>query len=138
MRITLDTNVIVSGLLSAHGPPGKLLDAWLARRFVLVTSLYQLDEMQRVAQYPRLRERIPAELLHNVISWTREFAFVASGDLPDIDASPDPPDNPIIATAVAGGADLLVSGDHAHLVNLPSIRGIRIVTPHDASEMLKL
>lgn len=137
MRITLDTNVIVSGLLSANGPPGELLDAWIAHAFVLVTSPYQLAEMRRVASYPRLRERIPQELLSNVIERMGDLAHVVGTDLPPIDASPDPADNPIIATALTGDAELLVSGDRSHLLELKSVQGLRIVGPREAISSLK-
>lgn len=138
MRITLDTNVIVSGLLSAKGPPGELLDAWIAQAFVLVTSHYQFAEMERVASYPRLRERIPPELLSNVLERMGDLAHVVGPDLPHIDASPDPADNPVIATALAGDAELLVSGDRSHLLDLKSVQGLRIVGPREAISCLKL
>ena len=48
MRLLLDTNVIVSGLLSPKGPPGKLVRAWLDGRYDLLTSEEQLDELRRV------------------------------------------------------------------------------------------
>ena len=35
MRVVLDANVLVSGLLSPNGPPGQILDAWLSKRFDL-------------------------------------------------------------------------------------------------------
>src|SRR5436190_1101839 len=49
------------------------------------------------------------------------------GELPKIDAVPnDPKDNPIVATAVVGKADYLVTGDRAHLLPIKEHAGVRI------------
>lgn len=56
--------------------------------------------------------------------------------LPDVDASPDPDDNPILATAIAGRADLIVSGDKKHMLALGHISDIPIVTAVAALELV--
>ena len=73
---------------------------------------------------------LPAEaddLLYNMDS----FAVVVDR-LPAVDLSPDPKDNPILATGVAGQADLVVSGDKSHLLILGHVEGIPIVAPREA------
>ena len=50
--------------------------------------------------------------------------------------SHDPADNPIPATAIAGKADLIVSGDKKHVLALEEVQGILIVTPRDALKRL--
>ncbi len=57
----------------------------------------------------------------------RKRATVLS-DLPRVDYSPGPDDNPIIAAALAGRASHLVSGDKGDLLALGTVRGVRIVT----------
>ena len=52
-------------------------------------------------------------------------------DLPDIDKSPDPKDNPILATGVAGQVDMIVSKDKPDMLALGHIKGIPIVPPED-------
>ena len=49
-------------------------------------------------------------------------------ELPEVDYSPDPDDNPIIAAALAGGAQTIVSGDKGDLLALARVEGISIVT----------
>jgi uncharacterized protein len=78
----IDTNVLVSGLLVAEGPPRQVLDAWLHGRFTLVTSPYQLEEATHVLAYPRVAERIrlePAELAA-ILSGLMTLAVVTPGD----------------------------------------------------------
>lgn len=131
MRILLDTNIIVSGLLGHAGPPGQLLNLWGDGYFTLVTSLYQLSEFRRVIGYKHLRGRIsPAKagaFLHNVGK-----KAVVLEDLPDLDASPDPKDNPILSTAISGNADLIVSGDKGDMIALREVHGIPIITARAA------
>ena len=52
--------------------------------------------------------------------------------LPDIKMSPDPKDNPILATGVVGQVDMIVSGDKPDMLALGHIEGIPIVPPRIA------
>ena len=54
MRVLLDTNVLVSAMLSGKGAPGQILDAWRVGRFELVVGDALLDEFRRVCAYPKL------------------------------------------------------------------------------------
>ena len=53
-----------------------------------------------------------------------------------VENSPDPDDNLILAAAVAGNADLIVSGDKRHMLSLGDVEGIPIVTPRDALSLI--
>lgn len=53
-----------------------------------------------------------------------------------MDLSPDPKDNPILAAAIAGKADLIVSGDKHHMLALGTAGGIPVVTAREALERL--
>lgn len=137
MRILLDTNVVVAGLLSPKGPPGGLVRAWLRGGFELVTSREQLHELARVLSYERIRTRLDDEQAQGFLNNVDALAVIAT-NLPDIEVSPDPEDNVILATAVAGGADLIVSGDRAGMLELQSVEGIPIVSARAAFERLGL
>jgi predicted nucleic acid-binding protein len=45
MRNILDTNIIVSGLISEQGAPAQLLNSWTDKAFLLVTSATQITEI---------------------------------------------------------------------------------------------
>ena len=59
------------------------------------------------------------------------------GDLPDVTASPDPDDNLILATAIAGRADLIVSGDKNDMLALGRIEGIPIIAASAAAAEMR-
>lgn len=137
MRLLLDTNIIVSGLLTSNGAPAKLLRAWLDLRFELVTSEEQIDELRRVLAYGRLKSRIHPEQARDFVENLEVLAIVAT-DLPHLQASPDPADNVILATAVAGHADAVVTGDKADVLALGEVEGIPVITAREALKRLDL
>ncbi len=59
-------------------------------------------------------------------------------EIPKVDLSPDPDDNPVLAAAIAGGANLVGSGDKKHVLALGEVAGIPIVTARQALERLAL
>ena len=135
MRIVLDTNVLVSALISSGTLPGLLYESWANGDFQLVTSGAQIAELTRVLAYERLRPYIqPADA--QALSDTIDAAAIVIDTLPDTRLSADPDDNVILATAVAAGADLIVTGDKSHLLELESADGIPIVTPREALRYL--
>ena len=118
------------------GYPGQLLAAVKRERITLVTSIYQIDELRDVLGRERLKPYIrPAEAEDLV--YHLEAVGMVTGKLPEMSLSPDPKDNPILATAVAGEADLLVSGDKGDMLALGHVEGIPIVTARDAVGRLR-
>jgi putative PIN family toxin of toxin-antitoxin system len=137
LKAVLDTNVLVSGLLGEHSPPSQVVDAWLDGRFTLVTSLYQVEEVNHVLSYPRIARRIRLEdaELEMILAALLVESEVVSGHLQLSGVTRDPKDDAIVACAVEGGADYLVSGDQDLLV-LGEYEGIRAITPRRFLELL--
>lgn len=131
MRIVLDTNVLVSALITKGTPPDLLYQAWESGAFELVTSDSQLAELARVLAYEKLRPFITREEADVLLGTMKTVAIVLE-DMPQIELSADPDDNAILATAVSGHADLLVTGDKSDLLTLKTVQGTPIVTPRDA------
>jgi putative PIN family toxin of toxin-antitoxin system len=133
--MVLDTNVLVSALITPGGLPDKLLQHWEADDFTLVTCTVQLNELQRVLTYDKLQRFIRPEQAARLIESIRSFA-VLSEKLPDLNVSSDATDNLILATAVAGTASHLITGDKGDLLNLRSVDDIAIITVRDAIQLL--
>lgn len=55
MRVVLDTNIFVSGLLSAVGPPAQIVQAVLQRRVIPIMSPATFAELETVVQRPKLQ-----------------------------------------------------------------------------------
>ncbi len=131
MRVVLDTNVLLSALISPHGAPDAIYNAWRAARFELVTSTVQLDELRRVSRYPKLKVILPAHRIGAMMNnMQRAVVLEHLPSLPqDVEAN-DPNDAFLLTMALVGEANYLVTGDRrAGLLQLGSASQARIVTP---------
>ena len=135
MRIVLDTNILVSALLSRDGPPGQVLGAVRSQRHTLITSPFQIEEFRAAISRKHLRTRIVPEEAE-ALAYDIEAAGIVVTDLPELNLSPDPDDNVILASAIAGEAELIVSGDKRHVLSLGEVEGIPIVTAREALKRL--
>lgn len=131
MRVILDTNVLLGALISPLAPPDTIYRAWRAARFELVTSAAQLDELRRVSRYPKLKAILPAHRIGTMVNnMQRAIVLDALPPLPGGMEAADPNDTFLLAMALAGEADYLVTGDRrAGLLQRGSVGRTRIVTP---------
>ena len=131
MRVVLDTNVLLSALISTHGAPDTIYRAWRASRFELVTSAAQLDELRRVSRYPKLRAILPPHRIGTMVNnMQRAIVLETLPELLDDIELNDPNDSFLLAMAQEGEADWLVTGDHrAGLLQRGSFGRTRIETP---------
>ena len=135
MRIVLDTNILIAALITKDTPPHRLYQAWLKGEFELVTSAAQMAEVATVLARPRLQRYVDADEAAAIVENIDTRATILDAP-PDVDLSPDPNDNPILAAAIAGKADLIVSGDKRHMLALGAVEGIPIMTARDALNRL--
>lgn len=132
MRLVLDTNTALSGLLWG-GTPGRLIDAAVAGRAELASSAPLLGELQGVLS----RKKFASQLAKRGVCVADVFdgyaalvtLFVPTAIPPTI--TRDPADDQVLAVALAARAELIVSGD-AHLLDLNSFHGIEIVSATEA------
>lgn len=132
MQAVVDTNVVVSGVLSRNGPPAGILDLWRQERFELVVSPPLLAEYRRALGYDRVRKihRLSDEELDVLVTRFGRFATVVEPAVRLNVIRDDPDDNRVLECAHAAATEFIVSGDK-HLLALGRFRGIRIVRPAD-------
>ena len=138
LRVVLDTNVFVSSLLVKAGVPAQALDAWRARRFVLVTSSAILAETRATLNYDRIRRKynLTDEDVEQLLALLQREALLVPGTADVTGAIPaDPSDEKILACALDGRADLIVSGN-LHLLDLGQYRGVSILNVRQFLERL--
>jgi putative PIN family toxin of toxin-antitoxin system len=135
VRVVLDTNILISALITRNTPPDKLYQAWLRGEIELVISDAQVAEIYDVLSRPRLRRFLDADEADAIAENIATRALVIT-ELPVVNVSPDPKDNPVLASAIAGKAELIVSGDKKHMLDLGEVEGIPIVTARKALELM--
>ena len=136
MRLVVDTNILISALLSGKSLPAHLIALWREGRFDILTSLEQIDELMRVTRYPKIRERLAPALAGRLINEVRDLAVLVE-NLPVVTVSPDPNDNYLLAMARVGSADFLATGDKRDLLILKLFEGTKIVTVREFLTMHK-
>jgi putative PIN family toxin of toxin-antitoxin system len=134
LRLVLDTNVLISSLISKNSLSFLLYQAWDKGDYTLITSYEQLDEVTRVLRYPKLAHYFSSEEADIFVEGLRRTATITQ-NLPAVSASPDPGDNVILATALAGYADYLVSGDKRDILFLKTIETVKIVSVREAAAL---
>lgn len=89
MRVILDSNVLISALITRGTAPDRLYEAWRDGRFTLVTCELQLDEVRRVTRREGLRFRIHAAEAGRLVNDLRRLATMVH-ELSAVEISPDP------------------------------------------------
>ena len=131
LKNKFDTNILIGALITRGTPPDRLYQAWLRAEIELVTSTAQMAEMVDVLARPRMQKFIDADEAAAIVENIGTRAVIVDRP-PVVQLSPDPKDNPILAAAVAGKADLIVSGDKKHMLALRDVEGIPVVSARDA------
>lgn len=135
MLVVLDSNVLISALISSGSPPDRIYRTWREKRFTLVTSKDQLAELRRASRYPKLRKLVPPREFGALIN--RLHGALVLDKLPRIVLSRDADDNYLLAMAAAAEADFLVTGDAKGLLRLKRFSRTRVLTPGSFLKFLK-
>src|SRR3989339_1091797 len=137
--VVLDTNVCVSALLLPQSTPGKIVELWFNQNFRIVISEPAISELIRVFSRSKFTDQFALSpvsvetLIQNIKSKTIVVSRLKKPKL----TVRDPKDTVILATALDGHANFLVTGDQDLLIlaGHKSIKPLKIVTP---SQFLQL
>ena len=121
MRLVLDTNVLLSGLVFGGGPPATLLRAWRDGSFGLVLSDWLVEELTRTLPPLASKRGFDLEAQRDMV-----HSVCLAGELVQLDLAVlasaatcglrDPCDVPVLATLMTSKADYLITGDKDLLV----------------------
>ena len=127
MNIVLDTNVLVSGLLNPHGPPGQIVRLVAAGDIILCHDARIIDEYRQVLHYEKFQfdEALAANLINEIKASGIPVAAKPLGF-----ALPDPEDEEFLEVAIAGRVACLVTGNSRHFTASKSVN-VKIIKPAD-------
>jgi putative PIN family toxin of toxin-antitoxin system len=127
VNVVLDTNVLVSGLLSPFSPCAEVVRMLAAGELRLCLDARLLTEYRQVLQRPRFQ--FDRELVADLLDHASHTGTIVSG-LPLARSLPDPDDSPFLEVALAGRAACLVTGNLRHFP-APLTAGMLVLSPRD-------
>ena len=125
LRIVLDTNVIISGILFG-GIPRSILDMLISGQHDFFLSMPIIEEIRKVLNRPKFgfdngNALLVVEELHSlcaIVKPSKSINFIID----------DPADNKILECAIEPDAEIIISGG-SHLLSVGSCKGIKILSP---------
>ena len=133
MKIVLDTNVFVSGLLTPFGPSGEIVRMEFSGELVLHIDARILSEYQDVLHRPKFN--FNRDHIGILLDFIKQYGqFISSSPLTN--RLPDPDDEPFLEVAIAGRVRSLVTGNTAHYPS-PLREGIDIFSPSEFIEFYR-
>jgi putative PIN family toxin of toxin-antitoxin system len=123
LKVFLDTNVIVSAL-ATRGLCADVLRLVISRHELILGEVV-LEELETVL---RGKLGLPEPLIEEVLVSFREHSVEPRPEEAPVDLGADPADAWVLASALASGAEFLITGDR-HLLGLSLEGKLQIVTP---------
>ena len=127
MRIVLDTNVLVSAFLKPRSAPARILRLLIQGDLEIVINQDIVSEYSEVLARPKFE--LDQERIRLVLDLIRSTGTSAPS-LPQSFHLPDPSDEPFLEAALAGRADVLVTGNKKHFPKR-SCKGVKIAGPEE-------
>lgn len=132
MKVVVDTNVLVAGLLSATGPPGWIVEAALSGRIEPVFDMAIFQEYEEVLHRAELG--LTPDRVDDLLAALDEFGVHVVGAPRWPGELPDPDDAPFLAVAREANS-VLVTGNTRHFPPR-SRRGVVVLTPRQFVDLL--
>jgi uncharacterized protein len=134
-KIVFDTNVLISAFIVKNGIPAQILTH--RAPFTIVTSEEILSELLEKLQLPRLRNKysLTDTLIAGYLTSLREISSMVTVHT-TVTIVRDPDDNKVLACAVDGKAEYVVTGDPDLLV-IGTYQGITMLSPAQLLEVLQ-
>lgn len=136
LRVILDVNLLVSAAITPKGEARAILNQ--ARvKFNLLLSDFIFQKVEQVLRYPHIQAaytHLARAAIAGYLTYVRGLAIPVD-EITSVSACPDPEDNRILAAAVDGQADYLVTRNLSHF---PSTHGhVRVVSPADFHRLIR-
>jgi putative PIN family toxin of toxin-antitoxin system len=136
IRVVLDTNIVVSSLLTPDGNPAFIFKKFLLGEIQNFTTKDLLDEVKEVLNRAKITKRMNPLEREFTLNSLEKFSEKINPQLTFEEIEDDPDDNRILECAVAAAAEYIISGDD-HLLKLKEFRGIKIISPAEFVRLIK-
>ena len=137
LKVTVDTNVIISALLKKDSVPAKVV-SHILNECQLCISRYILEELEDVLKRPKIKSVIGWDdnrIKRYLVGLEEASTLLEHPPILKI-VKEDPSDDNILACAVSAQVDYLITGDN-HLIQLGIYKGIQIISPSEFLTVLQ-
>ncbi len=137
MIVILDTNILMSALITKDTPPYRIFWSWREHKFNLATCPEQLAEIRRISGYQRFRSHLQPHRVGTMVNYLlKETIF---DNLTITEEARDPHDSWLLALAEASRANVLVTGDsRAGILDRRSVAEAEVLTANDFCQRLDI
>lgn len=133
MRIVLDTNVLVSGLLTPFGSSGEIIGMVFSGELILCLDARILSEYREVLYRPKFK--FDKNKIAILIDFIKQYGQLVSS-LPLHSPLPDPDDEAFLEVALAGHVKALITGNKVHYPSA-SREGIEVLSPSEFIDIFR-
>jgi len=133
MKIVLDTNVFVSGLLTPFGSSGEIVRMVFSGELTVCIDARILAEYRDVLHRPKFK--FNQDHIGILLDFIKQYGQFTSS-LPLKNRLPDPDDEPFLEVAIAGRVKFLVTGNRKHYP-ASVFKGINIFSPSEFLEFYR-
>ncbi len=141
IKVVVDTNIFVSGIIVPQGTSFELLEVWRRKEYILLISEVLLKELENVLRRPKfIKYHLTEEKINGLLQLIIKKSIKVSPS-PTFSATiRDPKDEMILSTALDGNADYLITGDKDLLVlnGNPQLGKLKIVTANDFLKIISV
>lgn len=106
IRIVLDTNVLISGMINAFGAPGRIVDLIREGLVEIAVDDRILAEYAQVIRRPKFEMYFRASEVRDILVFLGNHAYYVVSQVQAIDL-PDPNDAPFLEVAITAGVPLV-------------------------------
>jgi len=133
-RIVLDTNVLVSGMINAHGRPGRVVDLVREEQVELVVDDRILAEYREVLHRPKFRRYFDKQAVRDIMIFLEQNTTYTV-PVKSIPGLPDPDDAPFAELALSVGVPLVTGNTDDYPSSLCC--SIKVLTPAEYLQQRK-
>lgn len=127
-RVTLDTNVLASGLTRSGSAAAEIIRHWQDDALVLITSAHILDELTRAFAKPYFASNVSDVRAKALVQLVETNATVVELSVEVAGVATHPEDDKVLAPALSGEASVLCTRDK-QLLKLQAFQSVGILSP---------
>lgn len=135
LRVVVDTNVFISGLILLTRYPNQVIALWQERSIQVVVSRLLIDEILAILQRPKIRQKygVTTTDCQVIVQLLERYAFFQESIVSSEVSVRDPKDQFLLDLALTSQADYLITGDEDLLIlaSNEQMKPLKIVSPKD-------